>query len=132
MIKAIAVAALEENEDNTVSDERDGNDYLVVEVLVDPIVKSEPHDSGGDASDNDHAPEMPGGTLLVFGLRRREWVELVPVHDDDGQDGADLDHHEEQGEELVRHIEMHELVDEDHVASRGDGKPFRDALDDAY
>ena len=40
----------------------------------------------------------------------------MEVHDDDGENRADLDDHEEQGEELVGHLQLYELVNQDHVA----------------
>ena len=43
---------------------------------------------------------------------KAEGVELMEVHDDDGENRADLDDHEEQGEELVGHLQLHELVNQ--------------------
>ncbi len=131
LAQALAVAALEHDEDDAVQDEHRGHDDLVVEVLVYPIIEREAEDRGGNATDHDHPPQPPRALLLGRALARREGVELVEVQDEHGEDGADLDHHEEQGEELFRYLQLDELVDEDHVAGRRDGKPFGDALDDA-
>ena len=56
----------------------------------------------------------------------------MEVQGEHGQDGADLDDHQEQRKELRGNLELHEIVDEDHMARRRDGQPFGDALDDAY
>ena len=48
-----------------------------------------------------------------------------------GQDGADLDYHQEKRQELVGNLQLDEVVDDDHVARRRNGQPFRNALDDA-
>ena len=42
----------------------------------------------------------------------------MEVQREHGQDGADLDDDQEQREELRGNLELHEIVDENHVARR--------------
>ena len=131
LLEAAMVAALEHDEDDAVQDEHRGNADLVVKMLVHPIVEREAEHRRRNAPDDDHAPQPPGAFALRRRLLETEGVELVEVHDDDGENRADLDDHEEQGEELVGYLQFHELVDEDHVAGRRDGQPFGNAFDNA-
>ena len=55
----------------------------------------------------------------------------MEIEQDDRHDSAQLDDHEEEREELIAHVELHEFIDQDHVARRRDGEPFGDAFDDA-
>ena len=55
----------------------------------------------------------------------------MEVQDEHGHDGTQLDDHQEQLQELRRHVQLHELVHENHVARGRDGQPFGDALHDA-
>lgn len=55
----------------------------------------------------------------------------MEIEQDDRHDSAQLDDHKEEREELIAHVELHEFVDQDHVARRRDGEPFGDTFDDA-
>lgn len=55
----------------------------------------------------------------------------MEVQREHGQDGADLDDHQKQRKKLRGNLELHEIIDENHMARRRDGQPFGDALDDA-
>ena len=101
LLKATMVAAFERDEDDAVQNEHRGNADLVVKMLVYPIVKRESEHRSRNAPDDDHAPQPPGAFALRWRLLEAERIELVEVHDDDGEDCADLDDYEEQGEELV-------------------------------
>ena len=131
LAQSTAIAALEHDEHHAVQDEHGRHGHLVVEVLVHQIVEQEADDGSRDAADGHHAPQTPRALLLDGVLLRRERVQLVEVQDEHGHDGAQLDDHEEQGQKLVGHLQLHELVHEDHMAGRGDGQPFGDALHDA-
>ena len=113
-----AVAALHDDEHHAVQDEHGGNGDLVVEVGVHPIVEQDAHDCRRDASDGNHPPQPPGRALLIGAFARAQGIELMEVQREHGQDGADLDDHQEQPEELRGNLELHEVVDEDHVARR--------------
>lgn len=110
------VAAFEHDEDDAVQNEHRGNADLVVKMLVYPIVKRESEHRRWNAPDDDHAPQPPGAFALRWRLLEAERIELVEVHDDDGEDSTNLDDYEEQGEELVGHLQLYELVNQDHVA----------------
>ena len=48
----------------------------------------------------------------------------MEIEDQHRHDGAQLDDDEKQGQKVVRHLQLHELVDEDHVPGGRDGQPF--------
>ena len=126
---ATTIAAFEHDEDDAVEYEHRGNDPCVVKVLGHPVIEEYADDGRRNAADDDHAPQAPGLLALHRRLLARERVELREVEDDDGHDGADLDDDEEEIEEGRRDVELHELVDEDHVPGRRDGQPFGQSLD---
>ena len=127
----LAVAAFHDDEDNAVKYEHDGYRVGVVEVFVHPVIEEQANDSRRDTADRDHAPQAPRAALFSVRFLRREGVELVEIEQDDRHDSAQLDDHEEEREELIAHVELHEFIDQDHVARRRDGEPFGDAFDDA-
>ena len=55
----------------------------------------------------------------------------MEIEQDDRHDGAQLDDHKEKREELIAHVELHEFIDQDHMARRRDGEPFGDTFNDA-
>ena len=63
-------------------------------------------------------PQAPGRTLLIGVFARTQGIELVEVQREHGQDGADLDDHQEQRKKLRGNLELDEIVDENHVARR--------------
>ena len=50
---------------------------------------------------------------------------------DDGDDGAQLDHHIEHGLKCFGHIQGHEFIQQNQMARGRNGQPFGDALHDA-
>ena len=128
---ASTVAPLQQDEHDAVDDKGDGHRPRVVEVLVEEVVQRKPDGRRRNAADGHHAPQPPRAALLGRRLSRRERVQLMEVQDEHGHDGAQLDDHQEQLQELRRHVQLHELVHENHVARGRDGQPFGDALHDA-
>ena len=127
----LTVAAFHDDEDNAVEYEHDGYCVGVVEMFVHPVVEEQANDSRWDTADRDHTPKAPRATLFSVSFLRREGIELVKIEQDDRHDSAQLDDHEEEREELIAHVELHEFIDQDHVARRRDGEPFGNAFNDA-
>ena len=134
--EAVAVADLDQDEDDAVDDERggdhDGGDVLVGhDVGLDPLVEQQAHNGSGDGADDHLGPDSPGHALLPLGFARRERVELVEEQHEHRHDGAQLDDHEKRAVELGRHVQRDERLEQHHMARRRDRQPFGDALDDA-
>jgi hypothetical protein len=106
---------LDHDEGNAVEDERGGDHEGAAQVVLDPVVKRQANHRGRNAGDDSLGPERPGGAALVGGLRAREGVELVEEGDKNGDDGAELDHHEKHVPEVLRDTERHELLEKEHV-----------------
>ena len=68
---------------------------------------------------------------LIGGLAQSERVQLAEERRNDDHNGTELDDHEERVVERARHVELDELIEQHHVARRGYGQPFGNALDDA-
>ena len=100
-------------------------------MLLHPIVQRDADDGGGQAGHDDLGPQAPGAALLLGGFRAREGIELVEEEHAHRQDRAKLDHDQEHVPEVARDVKRHELVEQQHVAGRGDGQPFGDALHEA-
>ena len=90
-----AITALHDDEHHAVQDKHGCNGDLVVEVGVHPIVEQDAHNSRRDASDRHHPPQAPGRTLLIGAFTRTQGIELMEVQREHGQDGTDLDDHQE-------------------------------------
>ena len=104
-----------------------------MQVRFEKIVEEDADDACGDAGDDDLAPE-PQNALLHDGLRLvlpLEGEKPFPEHDDDGEDGAQLNDDVEHLFEGVARVEGQKLVEEDEVSRAGNGQPFGDALHDA-
>ena len=56
----------------------------------------------------------------------------MEVEDDHRHDGADLDNHQEKCQEVFGHLQLHELVHQDHMSGGRYGQPFGDAFDNAH
>ena len=100
-------------------------------MLLHEVVERKTDEGSGNASQDDLAPQAPRGGAPLRSLARRERVEVVEVHHDDGQNGTQLNDNEEHVPELLGDVELDELVDENHVARRGHRQPLGDALDEA-
>ena len=112
------IASLEHDEHNAVQNEHGRDGDLVIEMLVHEIVERKTEHGSRQASNDDHAPKAPRAATLVDRFARREGVELMEVQREHGQDGADLDDHQKQRKKLRGNLELHEIVDEDHMARR--------------
>ena len=119
---------LDNDKHDAVHDERHRDDPGVAKVLLHEVVEGQPDHSGGDHAHEDLSPGVPGlralGAVLVAG----PGVELVEVEHTDSKDGAELHHNEEHVPKRLGDVELDELVDQDHMAGRGDGQPLGHAF----
>ena len=95
-------------------DEDDGD--VAEQIALDRLVHREPD----DARRNDRDDEL---------LQHLEVEEAIPVEDDDGEDGAELDDDLEALEEL-RLLDAERVTREDEVRGRGDREELGDPFDD--
>ena len=133
---ATTVAQFHNDENDAVDDERrsddDGGDVFVRhDVRLHPVIQRQADDGSRDGSHDDFRPDIPRRALLLRGLPARERIELVEEQDDDRHDGAKLNDDKERAVERFGHVQLHELVQQHHVAGGRDRQPFGNALDDA-
>jgi len=110
--------ALDDDERDAVHDESHRDDVGTPEVLLHPVVERNADDGGRQAGDDGLCPERPGVAALETGLGARERVEPVEEEHEHGDDGTELDHHEEHVPEVRGHVQRHELVEQQHVPRR--------------
>ena len=127
---------LNENERHTVDHQHGGDDGRVMQVRVHPVVKRNADERAGQNRHDDLNPEHDGlhfkQTDKPFALLRLfERPEFGEIQHDDRQNRAELDDHLEHRFERVGHLQLDELIQQNHVPRGADGQPFGDALHDA-
>ena len=127
----VSAPTLDHDERDAVDDERGSDDPRVVEVLLHEVVQRNADNRRRQAAHDDLAPQTPGVAALLARLAKPKRQQVTDEQHAHGQDRAKLNHHEEHVPELFGHVELDELVHQDHVAGRRDGQPFRNALHNA-
>ena len=97
-------------------------------MLFHPVVQGYAYCRGRYAGDYHLPPQAPGAALLFLCLLGRKRIELPKKQHAYSQDGSQLDDHQKHVPEVSRHIERHELVEQQHVARARYWQPFRNSL----
>ena len=100
-------------------------------MLLHKVIQRDSDNRGGDASQHDLAPQAPGSAPSIFSLFGRERVELMEEQQADGKNRTKLDDHQKHVPEFFGHVELDELVHQNHVTGGRNGQPFGDALNQA-
>ena len=121
----VAVAFLRPQDHEAAQDEGAGHDCRREKVLLDGLAEQQAQNDGGQEGDQHVQREQLG---LALGWKRTQRLpDLLPVHDDHGQDGAGLDRDVEDLGLLV--VESQQRSGKDEVARAGDRKKLGQALD---
>ena len=62
------------DEQNTVDNQRDGDDNRAVQQVMNEIIEQDADNTGGNAGNDDLFPQRPGLTLLLFVFVLGKWV----------------------------------------------------------
>ena len=128
-VEAVAFPARFHPEDHERPDgQRQGDRYRAEQVRLDRLARGKPDQprrQRGEKEQPDAAQPRKG----VQSLGRDEPPEALPIKDDHGQDGPELDDDLETVGLLAG--EADEVADEDEVAGGGNGQKLRGSLDEA-
>lgn len=130
------VRGFDRDERDAEHDERDGNRCIVVEQFLEQVVPFQADNRRRDARNDDLAPQTDDvavdgdGRAAVAALIALHRPDLVPEQNHDRENCAELNDDLEHLVERIRNIELHELVEQYHVARAADRQPLRDALHD--
>ena len=123
------VPGFHHQKEDTKENEHNCHSLPVVKQRVQLIVKEYAHYGSRYAADQHLEPHLPnvflGHNALVFYTKRPK---LVPVQHHYGQNGTQLDHHQEHLLELRCYIQVQKFVHQDHVAGGADRQPLGNAL----
>ena len=118
---------------NADKDQHDGYDQSIVEMIVQPVIQQDTYDTCRNAGYDGLPPETQGVALPheLSGLfRSAQGPDGFPVHENDGQDGTELDDDKKHLPEGVALLDLYDLIQKDHVAGRADRQPFGDSFYD--
>ena len=97
-------------------------------MIIHPIIQQQADDGGGQHSDDHLEPQFPGAFFLGRVLFRGERIELIEEQYQHRADGAQLDHHLEHFVKFGADLQFYKFIQQDQVASGGNGQPFGNAL----
>ena len=145
------VVVLDNDKKNTINDQHDGNDHIVIKFLFNNVIKRKSDDDRRQTCYQDLKPEDPLVLITVFFYKSKDssgycrlftqchlcflrdfsYVkrpQLVPVQYNNCQDRAKLDHHQEKFHKCLGYIQLDELIHKDHMSGTADRKPLGDSL----
>ena len=118
---------------NADKDQHDGYDQSIVEMIVQPVIQQDTYNTCRNAGYDGLPPETQGVALPheLSGLfRSAQGPDGFPVHENDGQDGTELDDDKKHLPEGVALFDFANLIQKNHVAGRADRQPFGDSFYD--
>jgi hypothetical protein len=104
--------------------QRNGDNILREQVGRDEVRQQ--HAKERSRQEGKHQAESKAARIRIEGHRLGDFPEIVEIDHADRKDGAELD--EDLEHAPGRHVEVQQLLDQDHVAGRGNRQEFRDAL----
>ena len=127
---------LHQNERYAVKNQHRRDHRSVMQVRIHPVVKRNTDDCTGQNGDHDLEPQhngvhlkQPDEALALFG--HFEGPELGEVQQHNRQNRAELNDHLEHGLKRIGHLQLNELIQQNHVSRRADGQPLGNALHNA-
>ena len=63
--RLIVVFGFNPNKDNPINNESDGNDHIIIEVFVKPVVQRKPNDGCWETANQNHIPNFPSGFFFL-------------------------------------------------------------------
>src|SRR5699024_1720237 len=122
----IAVAVLDNQEQDTKQDQHNGDRLVIVEQGVEYVVEQDANHAGGDRGHQDLAPHVHLFAVDPPAAAHAEGEDIGPVDQHDGKDGAKLDDDQEDLPERLGDVKLDKLVEQDHVSGAADREPFGD------
>ena len=125
------VEPLHKKEGDTVDDQSNGNHNVIVKMFIHPVIQQKADHRGGQHSDDDLEPELPGGFFLLRVLFGRQRVQLVEEQQDHRGNGAQLNDHLKHLIKFRTYPQLNELIQQNHMSGGGYRQPLGNAFHNA-
>ena len=125
---------LDQNECCAEHDQRDGNRLVIVEQFFKQVVPLETDDRRRNTSYQNLDPQLDGihiqydGCAAVTALSPFKRENLSPEQDNNREYRTELNNHLEHAVKRFRHVQLHKLIEQNHVSGTADRQPLGDAL----
>ena len=125
---------LDQNKRYAEHDQRNGNRLVIVEQFFKQVVPLETNDRRRNTSYQNLDPQLDGihiqhdGCAAVTALSPFKRENLSPEQDNNREYRTELNNHLEHAVKRFRHVQLYQLIEQNHVSGTADRQPLGDAL----